>query len=409
MNKKQIQEKAEVYALKNAVAHGGKAVQGAVIAGLFAEGLKREDVGKYIKDISEVLKEVNSLSPEEQIVLFKKHSKEISEREVRQEGELPELPGAKKGKVISRFAPNPSGPLHVGHAISNVIPFLLVKKYGGKFYVRIEDTNPEKVMKEGYKSFKEDCDWLYKKGVSEYVIQSDRMDVYYKYAEKLIKSGNAYVCTCSQEEFKKYSEKKKDCPCRKFSSKENKERWERMLDTKGFGPGEAVLRFKSGMENSNPALRDFPLARINLTEHPRQKNKYRVWPLMFLAVAVDDIEYGMTHVIRGKEHRDNALREKMIYEALEVGKKFPWEFYMGRIKFTDLQLGKRFITAAIKEGKYSGWDDPNLPTLASLRKRGYKPEAFWKLAAHRGLTQVDKVMKSKDFFDILDRFNKEVK
>jgi glutamyl-tRNA synthetase len=406
MNKKQIQEKAEVYALKNAVAHGGKAVQGAVIAGLFAEGLKREDVGKYIKEISEVLKEVNSLSPEEQTLLFDKHSKEISKREVRQEGELPELPEAKKGKVVMRFAPAASGPLHVGHAISNVISSLFVKKYGGKFYIRIEDTNPEAIVKEAYKNIPKDCDWLFG-NVAEYIIQSDRIDIYYKYAEKLIKSGNAYVCTCSQEEFKKYSEKKKDCPCRKLDVKKNFERWKKMLDKSGFQPGEAVLRFKSGMKNSNPALRDFPLARINLTEHPRQKDKYRVWPLMFLAVVVDDIEYGMTHIIRGKDHRDNAERAKLIYGALGLEEKFPWTFYMGRIKFTDMELSKRKIQATIDAGKYTGWDDPRLPTLAGLRKKGYTPEAFWKLAIHRGLTQVDKVMSRKDFFDVLDRFNKE--
>jgi glutamyl-tRNA synthetase len=400
---KNLKQIARAYALKNAIMHEGKAVQGAVIAGLFAEGLKKEDVGKYIKDISEILKEVNSLKIEEQKLLFEKHKKEISERETR-EG-LEELPNVPKTGVIMRFAPNPSGPLHIGHAISNVISSLYVRKYGGKFYVRIEDTNPEKVVKECYDKFKKDCDWLFG-NVSEYIIQSDRMKIYYDYSEKLLKKEFAYVCTCSQEEFKKFSESKKECPCRKFEIKENLERWKRMLDKNGFKQGEAVLRFKSDMKHPNPALRDFPLARINLTEHPRQKNKYRVWPMMFLAVTVDDIELKMTHVIRGKEHRDNAERQKMIYSSLGLEKKFPWTFFMGRIKFTDLELGKRFFTAGIKEGKYSGWDDPKLPTLISLKKRGYKPEAFWKLAEQRGLTQVDKVMKAKDFFDLLDRFNK---
>jgi glutamyl-tRNA synthetase len=402
---KNLKDKARVYALKNAIAHGGKAAQGAVISGLFAEGLKKSDVGKYVKDIGEILKEVNSLEPEEQKVLFDKHSKEIHEREVR-EG-LPELPGAKKGNVVMRFAPAPSGPLHVGHAISNVISSLYVKKYGGKFYVRIEDTNPEGIVKEAYKQIKKDCDWLFG-NVKEYIIQSDRMEIYYGYVIKLIKNKSAYVCTCTGDDFRGFVKEKNNCPCRKKSVKDNLEEWEKMLDKKGFDVGEAVVRFRSDMKHPNPALRDFPLARINLTKHLRQKNKFRVWPLMHLAVPVDDIEYGMTHVIRGKDHRDNAERQKLLYKALGLSKKFPWTSFIGRMKFTDMELSKRKLEEAIRKGKYSGWDDPRLPTLAGLRKKGYNPEAFWKLADHRGLSEVDKVISSKDFFELLDRFNKNL-
>ncbi len=408
---KDLKEKARAYALKNALTHQGKAQQGAVISGLFAEGLKPADMKKYGKDISKIVKEINSLSLEKQEEEFKKHEGEISKREVR-EG-LPELPEVnKKTGVITRFAPAPSGQLHIGHFISNVLPFLFVKKYGGKFYVRIEDTNPEKIDPKAYEGIKDDCEWVYKGEVKEYIIQSDRIEIYYKYAKKLIESNHAYICTCKPEKFREYVNLKENCPCRNNDKKENLMRWEMMLgNTKEiYGAGEAVLRFKtpkkfSGMENPNPAMRDFPLARINLTKHPRQGKKYRVWPLMHLAVPVDDMEYKMTHIIRGKDHRDNAERQKMIFEIFE--KKYPWTFFMGRIKFKDLNLGKRFIKAAIEAGEYSGWDDERLPTIKSLRKRGYKPESFWKLAEHRGLTEVDKVMASKDLLELLDKFNKE--
>ena len=178
-----------------------------------------------------------------------------------------------------------------------------------------------------------------------------------------------------------------------------------MLDKskKGFKEGEAVVRFKSNMAHRNPAMRDFPLARINEAKHPIQGNKYRVWPLMNLVVAVDDMELGMTHIIRGKDHRDNAERQKMIYKIFK--KKFPWTFFIGRLKFTDLILSKRKLTEGIKSGEFSGEEDERLPTIASLRKRGYKPEAFAKFAEQRGLTQVDKVMDSKEFFKLLDNFN----
>jgi len=114
----------------------------------------------------------------------------------------------------------------------------------------------------------------------------------------------------------------------------------------------------------------------------------------------------MTHIIRAKEHMDNAKRQKMIYEALGLGEKFPWIYFMGRIKFKDLPLSKRKIVAAIESGDYEGWEDIRLPTIFALRKRGYKPEAFAKFIEQRGLTEVDKVIESNEFFKIIDSFNK---
>jgi len=399
-------DKIRAYALKNAIHYNGKANQGAVISGLFAEGLKKEEVKKFSGKIKEIINEVNKLSLEEQKKDFEKFKDLISEREVR-EG-LPELPDVnKKTGVITRFRPAPSGPLHVGHVMSILSASMYVNKYGGKFYVIIDDTSPEATLKNSYKSIKQDCDWIFG-NVAKYINSSDRMELYYGYAVSLIEKGSAYVCTCSAENFREFVKEKKDCPCRKKSVKENILDWEKMISKKSgknFGVGEAVLRFKSLMKNPNPAMRDFPLARINETRHSLQGNKYRVWPLMNLVVSVDDIELKMTHIIRGKDHRDNAKRQKMIFDVF--GKKYPWSFFTGRMKFTDLVLSKRKISEGIKSGEFSGEEDEKLPTIASLRKRGYKPEAFRKFVEQRGLTQVDKVISSKEFFQILDIFNKE--
>jgi glutamyl-tRNA synthetase len=395
-----LDKKTRAYALKNALAHEGKAMQGPVLSSLFNEGLERKEVGKYAKKISEIIMEVNALAPEQQEKEFEKLKKEVSEREQR-EG-LPELPNAEKG-VVMRFRPAPSGPLHVGHLISNLISSLYVKKYGGKFYVIIDDTDPKTCLPEAYKEIPKNCDWIFG-NVYKYLNASDRIPLYYEYAEKLIKKDAAYVCTCSSEEFKKFSEEEKNCPCRKLTAKENLERWEKMLDKKGYKEHEAVLRFKSDMKHKNPAMRDFPLARISEAVHPLQKNKYRVWPLMNLSVWSDDVDLKMTHIIRGKDHMDNAKRQELMYSV--IGKKPPWTFFIGRIKFTDLILSKRKLNAAIKGGEFSGEEDARLPTLASLKKRGYKPEAFAKFVEQRGLTEVDKVIDSKEFFHILDNFNK---
>lgn len=402
---KNFEKKARAYALKNALAYNGKARTGSVISALFNEGLKKGDVKKYSKKINKIVADVNKLSPDEQKKEFGKLRKIVSVRHGR-EG-LPKLPGAKKGKVMMRFAPSASGPLHIGHALTASISFLFVRKYGGKFYIRIEDTNPENIYPPAYKMIEEESNWLFGK-TARFVIQSDRMPIYYKYAEKLIRKNAAYVCTCPAEEFRKFVKSKKNCPCRKFNVKENLERWKKMIGKgkNSFKEGGAVLRFRSekSMQDKNPAMRDFPLARINLTKHPRQGEKYRVWPLMNLAVSADDIEQKMTHVIRGKDHRDNAKRQKRIHKAL--GKKSPWTGFLGRIKLKDMELSTTEMRKAIEKGKYSGWDDPELPTIASLRKKGYKPSAFWKFAEHIGISETDKVIEKKEFFRLLDYFNR---
>ncbi|HJZ18841.1 MAG TPA: glutamate--tRNA ligase family protein [Candidatus Nanoarchaeia archaeon] len=401
---KNLSEKARAYALKNALAYNGKAQQGSVISALFNEGLKKSEIPKYMKEISKIVSEVNSLSLDEQEKEFEKIRDDISERHGRIG--LQDLLNAKKGKVIMRFAPSPSGPLHIGHALTASLSYLYVKKYGGKFYVRIEDTNPENILPSAYKMIESESTWLFN-NEAEIIIQSYRMEIYYEYVEKLIKKKAVYVCICQKEEFEKYVESKENCPCRTSDSKENLERWRKMLSSNSknnFQAGEAVLRFKSGMKNKNPAFRDFPLARINETKHAIQKNKYRVWPLMNLAVAIDDIETKITHIIRGKDHRDNAKRQEMIHKVL--GKKSPWAGFLGKFNFKDMELSTTKFRKEIESGVYSGWDDLRLPTIASLKKQGYKPEAFWKFAEQIGLSENDKTMDKREFFLLLDNFNK---
>ncbi len=392
-------EKILAYSLKNAIEHEGKARVNAVLNSLFHEGLKKKEVKKIIKDIQKTVGKVNLMKKWEQEQEFRKSEKTVSRRKER-EG-LPELPNAKKG-VVTRMSPAPSGGLTLGNLLTIAPNFLYVQKYGGIFYIRIEDTNPEKIYKPAYKMIKEESKWFCKNKV-KFVIQSERNNLYYKYIEELIDKNSAYVCICNPEKFKEMLLKSQPCPCRKLSKKQQLERWKKML--KDYKEGEAVVRFKSNLKDKNPAMRDFPLARINETEHPLQKNKYRVWPLMNLAVTVDDIEMKMTHIIRGKDHKDNAKRQKMIYKALGKEKQYPWTAFIGRLHFTDLEMSKSKIRKAIEEGKFKGWDDERLPTASSLKKK-YKPEAFWKFVEQRGISEVDKIISKKDFFEILRQFNK---
>ncbi|MEJ2267884.1 MAG: glutamate--tRNA ligase family protein, partial [Nanoarchaeota archaeon] len=171
-------KKIRAYALKNAIHYNGEANSGAVISALFHEGLKKSEAGKYAKKVSEIVLNINRLSLEEQKKEFEILEKEISEREIR-EG-LQDLPNANKG-VIMRIAPSASGPMHLFHGLNASLSFDYFLKYGGKFYVRIEDTNPENIDINSYEMLKEDAKWL-TKGKAKIVIQSERMELYYDYA-----------------------------------------------------------------------------------------------------------------------------------------------------------------------------------------------------------------------------------
>ena len=408
---KDFEKKIYAYSLKNAIAHNGKASEKAVISSLFNEGFKKDDINKRIDKIKKIVEKTNRLEIETQKKEFGKFKGFVSERKTR-EG-LPELPNAKKGRVIMRFAPSPSGPFHVGHALTASLSYLFVKKYGGKFYIRIEDTNPENIYVPAYKMIEKESKWLFGNSI-DIVIQSNRMKLYYDYIKKLIKKNSAYVCTCNQDDFREFVKEKKSCPCRTLSIDENLERWEKMVlfnKENNYKQGEAVLRFKTpedegGLKNPNPAMRDFPLARINETPHPIQKDKYRVWPLMNLSVAIDDIEMKITHVIRAKDHRDNAKRQKMIFNVLGFSEKFPWTGFLGRINFKDFKLSTTQIRKDIEKGKYSGWDDKRLLTIVSLKKQGYKPKAFFNFAENRGLSEADRTFDKKEFLKLLDKFSK---
>ncbi|MEI7719024.1 MAG: glutamate--tRNA ligase family protein [archaeon] len=405
-----LEQKMLAYALKNAVEHEGKCQSGAVLNPLFHEGLERDKVKDVMPKINEIVKRVNSMTLEEQEKELEEAEKLISHRKERVG--LPELEDVPATGIITRFSPSSSASaFHIGHILTGMPSSLYVKKYGGKLYLRIEDTNPEKTVPECYESFPKEAEWIFG-NITEHYAQSDRMLVYYKFAEELIGKGFAFVCTCVKEEETEESNEpevhkiREPCKCRNNSVKDNQEKWKKMLDSKGFKEGEAVLRFKTSLDSKNQALIDFPLARINLAKHPHVGNKYRIWPLMNLCVTYDDIEQKCTHIIRAKEHRDNALRQAMIFDALKI--KLPHTYFLGRYKFTDLEISKTKITERIKKGEFTGWDDIRLPLARNFKKRGYRPEAFAKMVEQRGLSEVDKVMTQKDFFAVLNNFNREI-
>ena len=388
-NDEALRELVRKAALLNALQHGGKAQAGAIIGKIIGEKQELKTKAKELTAlINKIVKEVNNLSAEEQKRLVEQKWPEALKKEkvTEEEKRLPPLPNADKyTKVVTRFSPNPDCVLHLGSARAIILSHEYARLYEGKFILRFEDTDPKvkTPQLEFYDRIRDDLAWLGCK-VDEEFIQSDRLPIYYEYTERLLREGNAYVCECPPEHFRKTTLSMKACECRSLPAAENLEGWKRMLNG-GYAEGEAVVRVKTDLEHPNPAVRDWPALRIIDAEkypHPRVGSKYRVWPLYNLAAGVDDHLMGITHIIRGKEHLTNQVRQVYMYRHL--GWKYPEAIHYGRLKITGAFLSKSKIVQGVREGVYAGWDDPRLATFAALRKRGITPGAIKKMIVDVG-------------------------
>ncbi|MGA3059925.1 MAG: glutamate--tRNA ligase [Candidatus Bathyarchaeia archaeon] len=397
----ELKELIRKAALLNAVSHDGKAQAGAIVGKILGE---RQDLRTKVKElssqISTIVTEVNNLSVAEQKTIVEKNWPETQKKEKVEEKRLPPLPNADKySQIVTRFSPNPDCVLHLGSARAIILSHEYARMYNGKFILRFEDTDP-KVKRPSpifYDSIRQDLKWLGCKVDEEY-IQSDRLPIYYDYTERLIRDGNAYVCECPPEEFRKKTLAKEPCPCRILSETENLECWNRMLSG-GYTEGQAVVRVKTDLEHPNPAVRDWPALRIIDTKkypHPRVGSKYIVWPLYNLAAGLDDHLMGMTHIIRGKEHYTNMVRQKYMYDYL--GWNYPEAIHYGRLKITGTFLSKSKIIQGVKEGLYTGFDDPRLGTFAALRKRGITPEAIKKMIIDVGTKSNDVTLSWENLY-----------
>ena len=400
-NDSELREFIRKAALLNAVGHDGKAQAGALVGKILGEKTElRSRVKELSGVINAVVNEVNSLSPTEQKAIVEANWPETQKKHEAEEKKLPSLPNADKYKqIVTRFSPNPDCVLHLGSARAILLSHEYARIYNGKFILRFEDTDPKikRPSLKFYDSIRQDLKWLGCKVDEEY-IQSDRLPIYYEYTEKLIGCGHAYICECPSEEFRKKTLAMQACPCRDLPAKEHLERWHRMLSG-GYTEGQVVVRVKTDLENPNPAVRDWPALRIIDTKkfpHPRVGSKYIVWPLYNLAAGLDDHLMGMTHIIRGKEHYTNMVRQKYMYQYL--GWEYPEAIHYGRLKITGADLSKSKIVAGIKAGTYTGFDDPRLGTFAALRKRGITPEAIKKMIIDVGIKPNDVTLSWENLY-----------
>lgn len=392
------------YALENAIKYDGKANQGAILAGLFAEGLEKSEIKNIIPIIQKVLKEVNALSQEKQKEDFSKLDTKTSKRKIR-EG-LKELPSAEKGKVVMRMAPFPSGALHIGNTRTAILNDEYVKMYGGKLLIVMDDTigsEMKPIEPEAYKLIEEGIKWLGINYDKKIIYKSDRTEKYYAYAEEMLKKGYLYVCNCSQEKMHELKVKGIECSCRQLKPDEQIKRWKEMFKAK---KGAMTVRLKTNMQDPDPAFRDRVMFKISDRPHPRTKNKFRVYPSMEFSWAIDDHLFGVTHVLRGIDHQMSTRVQDFIRKIF--GWKNPESIYNGHFAVESVKISKSKSSQEVKSGTYTGWNDPRTWSLQSLRDRGIQPKAIRQFILNLGIRKTNIIAPIESLYILNKKFLENV-
>jgi len=298
-------------------------------------------------------------------------------------------------KVHTRFPPEPNGYLHIGHAKSICLNFGLALEYGGKCNLRFDDTNPTKEDVEYVESIKEDVKWLGFDWEDRCFYASDYFERMYEYAELLIQKGVAYVCDLSPEEMKEYrgtlTEPGKESPYRNRSVEENLDLFRRMRAGE-FPEGSKTLRAKIDMSSPNLNMRDPVLYRIIKAEHHRTGNKWVIYPMYDYAHPLSDAYEGITHSICTLEFENHRPLYDWCLQWLDIPEK-PKQIEFARLNLGYTVMSKRKLLQLVQEKIVDGWDDPRMPTIAGLRRRGYTPEAIRKFAEIIGVAKRENLVE----------------
>lgn len=282
--------------------------------------------------------------------------------------------------VHTRFPPEPNGYLHIGHAKSILLNSGLAAKYGGKFNLRFDDTNPTKEKSEFVESIKADVKWLGADYEERLFFASDYFDQMYEGALKLIKKGKAYVSDLTAEEMREYrgtlTEPGKDDPNRDRSVEENLRLFEEMKEGK-YADGEKTLRAKIDMSSPNINMRDPILYRVAHLSHQNTGDKWCIYPMYDYAHPIEDAIEGITHSICTLEFEDHRPLYNWVVEETEIWDKYPpRQIEFAKMYLTNVVTGKRYIKKLVEDGIVDGWDDPRLVSIAALRRRGFTPESI---------------------------------
>ena len=302
--------------------------------------------------------------------------------------------GKNNGKVVTRFPPEPNGYLHIGHAKSICLNFGLAQQYGGVTHLRFDDTNPEKEDVEYTESIKTDVKWLGFDWGKNLFYASDYFDKLYEYAKRLIEKGLAYVDSLDSEKIREYrgtlTEPGKESPYRNRSAKENLELFEKMRAGE-FKEGECVLRAKIDMASPNINMRDPVIYRIKFANHHRTGDKWCIYPMYDYAHALSDAIEKITHSICTLEFEDHRPLYNWVVDKTEID-AHPQQIEFARLNLSYVVMSKRKLLRLVKEGYVSGWDDPRMPTISGIRRRGYTPQAIHEFAARIGVAKADSIV-----------------
>ncbi len=305
-----------------------------------------------------------------------------------------DLASGKHSRVITRFPPEPNGYLHIGHAKSICLNFDLAAEYGGRCHLRFDDTNPTKEEVEYIQSIKEDVRWLgYDWGEHEYYA-SDYFERLYQFAEELILAGKAYVCDLSPEEIRRYrgtlTEPGRESPYRNRTVEENLELFRRMRAGE-FEPGSRVLRAKIDMASGNMNMRDPVIYRIMKVPHHRTGHRWCIYPTYDFAHPLSDALEGITHSICTLEFEDHRPLYDWYLDNVSAP-CHPQQIEFARLNLSYTVMSKRKLKVLVEEGYVDGWDDPRMPTISGLRRRGYPPEAVREFCRRIGVAKRESVV-----------------
>lgn len=306
-----------------------------------------------------------------------------------------DLASGKHGEVVTRFPPEPNGFLHVGHAKSICLNFGVAEEFGGRTFLRFDDTNPGRESEEYVEAIKADVRWLGFDWQERLTHASDYFDRLYDAAVRLIEMGKAYVDSLSAEDIRAYrgtlTEPGKDSPYRTRSVEENLDLFRRMRDGE-FADGAHVLRAKIDMASPNINLRDPTLYRIRHIAHQNAGDKWKIYPLYDFAHGLSDAFEGITHSLCTLEFEDHRPLYDWFLDQLDPPHR-PQQIEFSRLNLAYALTSKRKLNQLVEEGIVSGWDDPRLATLAGMRRRGYPPAALRDFISRIGVTKKDNLIE----------------
>jgi len=300
-------------------------------------------------------------------------------------------------RIHTRFPPEPNGYLHIGSAKAIFINYSTAKKYGGLFNLRYDDTNPVKEDTEYVESIEEDLRWLGDIPDGGIFYGSDYFDQCYEYAIKLIQDGKAYVCDLTADEMREYrgtlTQPGKESPYRNRSIEENLDLFQRMKNGE-FPDGSKTLRAKIDMASPNINMRDPAIYRIVRAHHHRQGDKWCIYPLYDYAHPIQDAIEGITHSLCSIEFENHRPLYDWVVNNIDFEKK-PKQREFARLNITNTVMSKRYLRELVETGRVDGWDDPRMPTLCGLRRRGYTPSSILEFVSRAGVAKANSLVDIK--------------